>query len=432
VESTYVLAQPVPFLESRHVEFKEVTGPNSTRPIIDVAEKYAVSFLNSEGGRILWGIRDQDRVVVGVRLSPSDRDKVQRAVDDKLGGIQPPIDPSRFRLTFHPVVGGAEDLTVVELTVPSGNPPEPYFTSSGFESYVRRNGSTVSLSGQRLVDWIRTRLQPSAPLRDETTSVDPASAAIAVRVRRIFASHGLSPAHWARFLEATKAPFSINLTDLKSDGALISWLTEPKIQWIAETFLVRREWIDGEDNRILSTQEYDKRPDRFFSLISQQTDGLIWEQAPAQPEAWFVRYGLGRDWSANHTRVFVVVRVPIARLSNEVIIFRYISDLEPYTWAAGRTAIQLRAWARLLSNVKNIYCVGSEVAADVGSKIWNNEIFLHEIIEGLSHHTRDDWHPEDYALYPSESAAAKPDDFFPDVIKFLERHKLPHEETPQR
>lgn len=425
METKYRLGQPVAFSESRHIEFKEVIGQNVTRPIIDVAERYAVSFLNAEGGRILWGIRDVDRVVTGVPLSPSDRDKVQLAVDDKLGGIQPPIDPTRFRLIFHPVEGGAADLTVVELRVPAGNSSEPYFMSSGFESYVRRNGSTVSLSGQRLTDWIRARLNSNAPTSAATTAIDPALAAVAQRVRRIFAGHGLSPAHWARFFEATKAPFSVSLSDLHSDSTLIAWLTEPKIKWIAETFLVRREWIDGEDDRIFEEQSYDKRPQEFLATISRHADAALYSDVPYRSEAWFLRKGIGSDWEKAHSRVFVVVRVPIAQLSNELTVFRYLTDFEPYQWAEGRAAVQLRAWARLLFISKHISCFGREVSLELSDQISSNAVFLHDVIENQVQHTRDDWWPEDVALYPSESVVAKSDHFFPAVIEFLKTHHLP-------
>ena len=43
-----------------------------------------VAFLNSEGGRILWGVRNSDRVVVGVRLASDDRDRLRQVVTNKL------------------------------------------------------------------------------------------------------------------------------------------------------------------------------------------------------------------------------------------------------------------------------------------------------------------------------------------------------------
>jgi hypothetical protein len=76
-------------------------------------------------------------------------------------------------------------------------------------------------------------------------------------------------------------------------------------------------------------------------------------------------------------------------------------------------------------------CRTREVSTELGENIWDNEVFLYEILEShkLALHTRDDWHPEDYALYPEESMVAKPDEFFPHVIQFLKENDLPYHPT---
>ncbi len=159
---------------------------------------------------------------------------------------------------------------------------------------------------------------------------------------------------------------------------------------------------------------------------------MIYEGTPASPEAWFLRFGVGKDWERKcQNGVFVIIRLPLARLSNETIVFRYLSDFQPYDWTEGRTAVQLRAWARLLDIHKRMPCLGREVPYVTGQEIWGNTVFLHDILESpkLAQRCRDDWHPEDYALYPEESAAAMHDAFFPHVIEFLRRNNLPHEPT---
>lgn len=427
----FVLGERAALEETRTVEFKEVKGPNPIRSIVEVSDEYAVSFLNAEGGQIFWGIRDADHVVVGVALQPEDRDRLRKDVAAKLNGIQPQIDPTRFRLTLHSLVGGADNLVVVELAVPCGNARDLYFTS-GHNVFVRTEGVKQKLSGPQMADWIRTRAGSHGVLGNRAGLIDPALISLVHRIRRIFSAHCLGPAHWARFFEVAKAPFSIEFTDLQSDATLVGWLSEKKIQWISQMFMIRREWIDGEDERISQEQSYDKDPNRFFSIISAHTDALLWQNIGASPEAWFLRWGQGRDWvHKNDSRVFVIVRVPLARLSDELVVYKYISDFQPYPWSEGRTAVQLRAWVRLLHISKGLPCFGREVSHDLGREIWNNGVFLHDIISDNSktQRCRDNWHPEDHALTPRESAAAKPDEFFPAVIAFLKLHRLPHTET---
>lgn len=413
--------------ETRHLELKEVKSTNAVRAIVDVADEYAVAFLNSEGGRVLWGIRDADKTVVGVELIPADRDRLRRDITGKLGEVQPQLDPSRFKLTIHPVINGGPNLVVIELEIPAGQSTKPFYTGS-HECFVRADGVKKKLSGQQLTDWILSRAT-NAPA-DHT--LNPALGQLAQRVRRVLSGHGLQPAHLARFFKVRRAPFSITLADQQNDAAFLQWLDEDKIDWIARTFGVRREWIDGEDERIFEHLSYDRDPVKFLSTISLHADQLVFEDIHDSPDAWFIRHGVGKEWGARgHARVFVIVRVPLARFSNEVTIYRYLSDFSPYPWDEGRTAVQLRAWARLLAVSKGIHCWGREVSHETGDKIWSNSVFLHEVLSDyqLVHRCRSEWHPEDCALYPEESAVAAPDAFFSAVIDFLKSHRLPYEKT---
>lgn len=68
IEYNFIRNEVLALEETRHCEFKEVKGSNPINTIRNTADEYVVVFLNSEGGSIFWGIRDVDRVVVGVTL----------------------------------------------------------------------------------------------------------------------------------------------------------------------------------------------------------------------------------------------------------------------------------------------------------------------------------------------------------------------------
>ena len=67
-----------------------------------ISDEYAVAFLNSEGGRIFWGIRNDDRITVGVTLDDQQRDEVRRKVSEKLWGIRPPISDEDWDIEVSP------------------------------------------------------------------------------------------------------------------------------------------------------------------------------------------------------------------------------------------------------------------------------------------------------------------------------------------
>lgn len=158
--AAYLLNQPVTLEETMFCEFKEVVGAHPVRAIWRIVDQYVVAFLNSDGGRIFWGIRDADRIVVGVKASYRNRDEIRRAILDKTMRIQPAISPSAYRINFHPVLDNQEpvpDLFVIEVVVPRPLTRFLYFTADG-EVYVKTEAGKKRLSGSEIQDEIIRRL----------------------------------------------------------------------------------------------------------------------------------------------------------------------------------------------------------------------------------------------------------------------------------
>lgn len=162
-EFRFVLNEPFSEEETRHCEFKEIKGSNPVDTIKNSADEYVVAFLNSEGGRIYWGIRDSDRIVVGVKLTSSQRDEIRRVVGEKLAQIQPSISPTAFRINFHKTFSHTNvdqplsDVFVVEIVAPELFVPYLYFTG-GNAAFVKTDGGKKKLSGSQLNDELLRRL----------------------------------------------------------------------------------------------------------------------------------------------------------------------------------------------------------------------------------------------------------------------------------
>ncbi len=157
------IALPKSIEEDREVEFKEINGANPIGSIKNMLNECAVSFLNANGGRILWGVRNSDRVVVGTKLREEQRDETRKQVYNKLHNIEPGIDPSIVQIYFHEVfIDGnpspCEELVVIEVTIPKENPTHLYFTGNG-EAHVRVDGIEQKLKGPQIQDWILNRIQ---------------------------------------------------------------------------------------------------------------------------------------------------------------------------------------------------------------------------------------------------------------------------------
>lgn len=161
LEQEFVRGQPVQLEEARQIEFKEIRSEDPVLPIRRNIEIYGAAFLNSEGGRIFWGIRDHDRQVTGISLTYGQRDAIRRAVTDTLSKIYPPVSPNGYRIKFHEVYEGERplaDLYVVEVAI---QPPQTnllYFTSTG-EVYVKTEAGKKKLTGVEIHNELIRRLQ---------------------------------------------------------------------------------------------------------------------------------------------------------------------------------------------------------------------------------------------------------------------------------
>lgn len=168
-EYRFVINRPVEVEETRYHEFKEIKGGKPIDSIKNACDEYVVAFLNSEGGRIFWGIRDSDRYAVGVLLTSRERDELRRVVTNKLNQILPPISPAAHQITLYQLYEDetcknvVEDRYIVEIIAPQVFSDDLYSTSSG-EVFVRTDSGKRKLSFQEIQDEIRRRqIQKSTP-----------------------------------------------------------------------------------------------------------------------------------------------------------------------------------------------------------------------------------------------------------------------------
>ena len=159
----FIQGAPVPFEETLFYEFKEIEeGSNSVPSIIKHSNEYAVAFLNREGGRIFWGIRDRNRITTGVILNEQQRNETRTKVSEKLGAIQPSISPEDWQLEFHNVYDShgeiIEDLWVIELVIPSPQERDVFYTGSS-DLFVKTEGGRQKLRGQQITEFILRHLQ---------------------------------------------------------------------------------------------------------------------------------------------------------------------------------------------------------------------------------------------------------------------------------
>lgn len=140
--------KPVKIEETKYYEFKEVNSPNPVDTIKNTADEYAVAFLNSEGGRIFWGITD-NKVAVGVKLAQPQRDRIRKEVTNKLNEIVPKLSPSDYSIRFYQITENdfpKDDLFVVEVSVPMPRNSEFLYATGGGQVWLKTDSGKRKLT----------------------------------------------------------------------------------------------------------------------------------------------------------------------------------------------------------------------------------------------------------------------------------------------
>ena len=166
VESTedhFVLDSLFPRDENATTEFKACRPQNfDWQWAVGMLGKYICAILNTEGGTIYYGIRD-DHIVRGLRLDAKQRDWLRLGIDHCCNRFQPEVVSSLISVSFSPVYSESNlpisDLYVALIRVRKGLPGVIYFTPyPESAAYVKREASVRELKAQSLVSFIAHRL----------------------------------------------------------------------------------------------------------------------------------------------------------------------------------------------------------------------------------------------------------------------------------
>jgi mRNA-degrading endonuclease toxin of MazEF toxin-antitoxin module len=157
----YKIDDKLDVLEDKEYEFKEIKGNNPKSSIGGNVAIYATSFLNSNGGRILYGVTN-DRIVKGFKATAEQIDEIRRVIYDSLRTIVPTLSADHYHIEFHPVYDKnlqvIEDLYILEVVVPPSRDKEAVYFHKGTDLYIRVEGVKQHLKATEIVSFIRNKL----------------------------------------------------------------------------------------------------------------------------------------------------------------------------------------------------------------------------------------------------------------------------------
>lgn len=141
-------------------EFKKLKGNNLVNLIRKTISKCCASFLNTEGGRLFYGVTCNG-IIKGVFIPPKEKNRINKTINDNLANIKPPIPKENFQINYHPVYNNKnkkiENLYVIEVIIPQSPDGKTIYFVNGTELYIRENGAKKKLLGTEIVDYIRKK-----------------------------------------------------------------------------------------------------------------------------------------------------------------------------------------------------------------------------------------------------------------------------------
>lgn len=163
---SFELSSNIPFLENTEIEYKNFGFPFQ-HGHFNTIKKTLCAFLNTDGGRLYFGIRDEDQSVVGLKLSDQKKVIFYNSIKNVLELIIPPPSVDDFSVSFIPIFSNSnggkyliDGLYIVKVIIKRGKINDLYFTNDRL-SYKRRNGKNMLLSPIELKSEILRRAQLS-------------------------------------------------------------------------------------------------------------------------------------------------------------------------------------------------------------------------------------------------------------------------------
>jgi hypothetical protein len=156
---------------------------------------------------------------------------------------------------------------------------------------------------------------------------------LARRFRRVLEAHEIPGAYWPIFFNTCKAPFNITHAEHATDVLLQAWLTEEKINWLCDLFLIRRDWMNGADCGPHEYFTFNKDLEGMLECIKVKSKDYPFNDDYMSMEVQlFVSSTSKNALTSNGTEVSIAYGIPICRLENEVLVYRWVFDQSSYPW----------------------------------------------------------------------------------------------------
>uniref|UniRef100_B8HTF0 AAA-4 family protein n=1 Tax=Cyanothece sp. (strain PCC 7425 / ATCC 29141) TaxID=395961 RepID=B8HTF0_CYAP4 len=175
-DQTFIKGNIFSTKEGEVTEFKDLE--KSKKPafrITNDTEEYIVGFLNASVlGKIYFGIKD-DGEIIGICLSRSEQDDIEKLIPNKLRNTDPRISPSYYKIEIKNLYDIneilIENLFIVIVSVIHRATKFPYRTSDR-GVYLRKGTTNMHLSSEEICEELKIREQKRIRIEMEEVEIE--------------------------------------------------------------------------------------------------------------------------------------------------------------------------------------------------------------------------------------------------------------------
>ncbi len=249
-------------------------------------------------------------------------------------------------------------------------------------------------------------------LRGKRPTSDDGIAIVAQRFRALLAGHELKLQH---AIDIFPPEFGIRLEQLSTDEKILSFLSPQVLDWTAQYFGVRRDWLDGSVPYIYESRRYTK------NLRGAVDDAVELTKHDSLLEGFLLVDTNNHDFRSGQSRYgCFVMRARVTDLNHEHSLYRYVVCTEAWPLSENYLS-QLKVMGRLLYKYFGMTIPIMQVTPTELEAAYAGTVFLASLIKPP---LLREFHLEDFALRPEESAKAQDPSFAEYAIQYLKESGL--------
>ena len=161
-------------LEDMEIEYKNYYFPFALDQITKLSNCVS-AFLNTNGGRIFLGVKDEGNVVVGMRLTDKKKSDLVDHLLSIFESFEPKLSPKQYRVLFLPIINDFDQvfngLYVVKLIIKRGE--RLLYSTNERKYYKRRDGKVKLLSPEEMKLELEKKIKNMVPNENFDEFNDP-------------------------------------------------------------------------------------------------------------------------------------------------------------------------------------------------------------------------------------------------------------------